>query len=145
MLLLKIYSEAHSLGNKLKRNHTEAKDWVVYLFCPIRKDMWVKLDILLESSCEMFGKTQHAWKSKRTRSVKREMQALKRWRHKSWKTIYLYHALEILPIRIEESRCIFDGIQLNLPIVLCVSYSRLRKAAAKARACYVYQENISDA
>ena len=51
--------------------------------------MWVKLDILLESSCEMFDRTQHAWRSKRTRSVKRETQALKRWRHKPYKTTVL--------------------------------------------------------
>ncbi len=33
--------------------------------------------------------------------------------------MYLYHAMKIQPIRIQESRCVFDGIQLNLPIVRC--------------------------
>jgi len=30
--------------------------------------------------------------------------------------------------RIQESRCIFDGIQRNIPFVRCVSYSRPKKA-----------------
>ena len=32
---------------------------------------------------------------------------------------FIYHAIKIQQIRIEESRCIFDGIKPNLPVARC--------------------------